>query len=553
MSEDNLIIAYEKSQMVELAKVISANIDNYFKNPSFLSLDMSLIYKVLDVCPEIDPKKVADFINNLWNYKEIYLPDILSHIKTDKKEVSKLLDTSDHYQFSNVSLKNIFMENDLKMSKMNELVTKQSGEICELTNKISELEKIIKEHVGIGETHKTPIGDNKVDYYTIISKLTYAFEQQQMQIDKVKKFIKQELRSSYEDFKKSNATIKNQLNALRSHMNVHQNAASGTGSQNSSHINVYMGKNEIKKVSYEIHKNLHEIKQELSKRKENISLNKEVDKTSNTKATPNQQNKQAHNNSSVSSTAADQNKKDTKLNVILKETQKKDAYLSDPSLSLFQSNIVAESSTSRKVTEMHTSDISGIVSNESVNFFENSYVTENNISPIKNMKDSPLKFCTKGHTNSCSKGDESYDIETSPSFKNGSIFDYFEKGNIEAVLKLINDKPEVINLKNSNYYNFSPLHYAIRGNCIDVCKALIKLGANIDAKDINGGTPLHFASQLGHYEIAKLLIKSGALVNEKTTNGKTALHHASQYNHKNICSLLIKHGASVNEKTQFIY
>ena len=53
----------------------------------------------------------------------------------------------------------------------------------------------------------------------------------------------------------------------------------------------------------------------------------------------------------------------------------------------------------------------------------------------------------------------------------------------------------------------TPLHLAIiRGN-LPIVRALIKAGANKNAKDFDENTPLHLASEFGHFECIIYLVK----------------------------------------------
>ena len=56
--------------------------------------------------------------------------------------------------------------------------------------------------------------------------------------------------------------------------------------------------------------------------------------------------------------------------------------------------------------------------------------------------------------------------------------------------------------------------------------ALIKAGADVNAKEKYGGTPLYLAACFGHTEIALALIKAGADINAKEEYGGTPLHWA---------------------------
>ena len=78
-------------------------------------------------------------------------------------------------------------------------------------------------------------------------------------------------------------------------------------------------------------------------------------------------------------------------------------------------------------------------------------------------------------------------------------------------------------------------------------KALIAVGADIDARDKNGQTPLHVAAE--HYggEKIKELIAAGADVNARDKNGETPLHAAaSSYKRRGQAKMLIAAGADVN-------
>jgi ankyrin repeat protein len=64
------------------------------------------------------------------------------------------------------------------------------------------------------------------------------------------------------------------------------------------------------------------------------------------------------------------------------------------------------------------------------------------------------------------------------------------------------------------------------GNLTNV-EVLLKAGANVDLKDINGWTPLMFSSQFGHIDIVQELLNKKADVNLQNKGGWTALMWAS--------------------------
>ena len=79
-----------------------------------------------------------------------------------------------------------------------------------------------------------------------------------------------------------------------------------------------------------------------------------------------------------------------------------------------------------------------------------------------------------------------------------------------------------------NYFNGIeyPLHHALRIGRLNAAMALIKGGADISTRS-KGSTALHVASYRGYTQLCKLLIKNGANVNEKNTqSGNTPLLYA---------------------------
>ncbi len=92
------------------------------------------------------------------------------------------------------------------------------------------------------------------------------------------------------------------------------------------------------------------------------------------------------------------------------------------------------------------------------------------------------------------------------------------------------------------------LHEAISKGHDEMVELLIEQGADVNGKDVGGGTPLGWAAKFGHKEIAALLIANGAGVNAKNSFGWTPLHEAAGVDHKNICVLLIEKSADVNAR-----
>jgi len=99
---------------------------------------------------------------------------------------------------------------------------------------------------------------------------------------------------------------------------------------------------------------------------------------------------------------------------------------------------------------------------------------------------------------------------------------------------------------------WTALHHAAFKGQKEVAELLIDKGADVNAKDKNGGTPLHIASSRGQKEIAELLIASNAEVNAMilfgSYKGITPLDFATKFNRTEIADLLRKHGGKTGEE-----
>ena len=94
---------------------------------------------------------------------------------------------------------------------------------------------------------------------------------------------------------------------------------------------------------------------------------------------------------------------------------------------------------------------------------------------------------------------------------------------------------------------FTPLIFASSLGPVDLVKALLDAGANINAQESRGMTPLMYAVTTDHgdVEIAKLLIARGANVNLKSTAGETAADWARKSGSAPLISLLQGAGGTV--------
>ncbi|MBX2842757.1 MAG: ankyrin repeat domain-containing protein [Flammeovirgaceae bacterium] len=117
-----------------------------------------------------------------------------------------------------------------------------------------------------------------------------------------------------------------------------------------------------------------------------------------------------------------------------------------------------------------------------------------------------------------------------------SFFGYF------GLAKFLLDKGANPNLASNNQFKVAPIHSACAISNYKIVELLIKNGANVNAKQIQGVTPLHSAAHNGETEIVKLLLENGAEVNAKMETGQTAMAMAIDKNFGAITDLLRENG-----------
>ena len=120
-----------------------------------------------------------------------------------------------------------------------------------------------------------------------------------------------------------------------------------------------------------------------------------------------------------------------------------------------------------------------------------------------------------------------------------NIWEYGEEQLIN-VEKYVNDE----DLASIDSY----LYEAASRNDLNLLKALIDRGANIDSDYIYKATPLSIAVQNGFSEVVNVLLKEGANTEIKASNGLTSLCIAAQNKRTEIAKLLIEHNANIECK-----
>ena len=106
--------------------------------------------------------------------------------------------------------------------------------------------------------------------------------------------------------------------------------------------------------------------------------------------------------------------------------------------------------------------------------------------------------------------------------------EFFVQGGVEDISRCLKTRSP----NERNEHGWTPLHVAAAFSTTPaVVGALVKAGADVDARTEHGWTPLHAAAQFSTTPaVVRALVKAGADVNARDERGLTPLHAAARYN-----------------------
>jgi hypothetical protein len=91
-----------------------------------------------------------------------------------------------------------------------------------------------------------------------------------------------------------------------------------------------------------------------------------------------------------------------------------------------------------------------------------------------------------------------------------------------------------------------PLHSAVAHRqpqvALEISRAMIAAGADVNATQHGGWMPLHAAALHGNLPLVRLLLEAGAVADAKNDTGQTPAALASSKNHKEVVALLHERG-----------
>jgi len=80
---------------------------------------------------------------------------------------------------------------------------------------------------------------------------------------------------------------------------------------------------------------------------------------------------------------------------------------------------------------------------------------------------------------------------------------------------------------------------AARGGSLDIVKALLANGADVNKAANDGVTALYIAAENGHSDVVRALLANGANVNKAANDGATPLYIAAHQGRYNVVELLL--------------
>jgi len=121
--------------------------------------------------------------------------------------------------------------------------------------------------------------------------------------------------------------------------------------------------------------------------------------------------------------------------------------------------------------------------------------------------------------------------------------------NNKAMCEVILKHGANVNTRNLN--GFTAFESAVICKCFDVAQLLLDRGSNINGRNKYGFTTLDNASSHGDIDEMEFLLKNAAAVNTADQFGNTPLHSAVKTNSIDACKLLLEHGAKADVKDKF--
>jgi len=133
-------------------------------------------------------------------------------------------------------------------------------------------------------------------------------------------------------------------------------------------------------------------------------------------------------------------------------------------------------------------------------------------------------------------------------FRASNLWSAAAKGDVQTIVRLVAEGQDINAKKETeSVEGETPLHFAAKAGQADAIKALIKLGAQINAKDNDGRNSLMAASaNPERRDVVEVLLDLGANMDAQDKAGMTALDYAAVSGSVDIVRLLLERKAGLN-------
>ena len=121
-----------------------------------------------------------------------------------------------------------------------------------------------------------------------------------------------------------------------------------------------------------------------------------------------------------------------------------------------------------------------------------------------------------------------------------------QRGYVDVVRALVGRGADINKADNDGW---TPLYIASHDGHVDVVRALMEGGADIDKANNDGCTPLYIASGEGHVDVVRALVEGGADIDKADKHGWTPLYTASWEGHVDVARALVEGGADITKAT----
>jgi ankyrin repeat protein len=111
-------------------------------------------------------------------------------------------------------------------------------------------------------------------------------------------------------------------------------------------------------------------------------------------------------------------------------------------------------------------------------------------------------------------------------------------GRLDAV-QLLLQRGAQVNQPSNNPQKVTPLHSAVAGQHLEIARALLDAGAEVNAVQEGGFTPLMSAAQNGQVELVRFLLERGADRSKTTEDGRSAYFFADENPNPEVAALFV--------------